>query len=48
MSHETAKNAKHTLAPNSLPEYLNILAASMNTSLTSWRARVMAPSLKKL
>ena len=35
MSHETAKNPKHTLAPNSLPEYLKTLAASMNTSLAS-------------
>lgn len=35
MSHEIAKNAKHTLAPNSLPEYLKTLAASKNTSLPS-------------
>jgi len=35
MSHETAKNPKHTLAANSLPEYLKTFAASMNTSLAS-------------
>jgi len=46
-SQETAKSAKHTLAPNSFSEYLKILAVSIKTSLVSLRARMIAPMRKK-
>lgn len=48
MSQEMAKNPKHTLAPSSFSEYLKTLAASMNTSLASCRARTIEPIRKSL
>lgn len=48
MSHETAKHPKNTLAASSFSEYLKTLAASMNTSLPSCRARMIEPIRKKL
>jgi hypothetical protein len=48
MNHETAKHPNNTLAASSLSEYLKTLAASMNTSLASCRARMIEPIRKKL
>jgi len=48
MSQEMAKNPKNTLAPSSFSEYLKTLAASMNTSLASCRARMIEPIRKNL
>lgn len=48
MSHEKAKHPKNTLAASSFSEYLKTLAASMNTSLPSCRARMIEPIRKKL
>lgn len=47
-SQEMAKSPKNILAPSSLPEYLKILAASINTSLVSCRARIIEPIRKNL
>lgn len=47
-SHEMANNPKQMLAPSSFPEYLKTLAASMNTSLASCRARIIEPMRKNL
>lgn len=48
MSHEKAKNPNNTLAASSFSEYLKTLAASINTSLASCRARMIEPIRKKL
>jgi uncharacterized protein YlxP (DUF503 family) len=47
-SHEMANNAKHRLALNSFSEYLKTFAASIRTSLASWRARIIEPTRKNL
>lgn len=47
-SHEMANDAKHRLALNSFSEYLKTFAASISTSLASWRARIIEPIRKNL